>query len=495
MMRLSRNQPAARYRWAWLPLLLAAGCHANSSSHAIDVPTVERPDAALAPAVDAAPVAEVDTSPAPPPAPPPPSDGRVSIDLVTLTWPEDTVSLEFRKTDHISLWPSKKAPMSAKIESGTRVAFTRVVAGEDGKRGCQTWAEIVPSGWICTKSIKPSSEAPGGTVYPVISPGDITPVTYYRLADDGVPAYKTEEDIRTGTAAGQYGTNTKFRPGKRINVDGVNYVKTHVGYVEASVITPMSPSNYVGMDLRTSPPPAWPFAFVLPDSRGANAVVRDDANRKAKSVGKRARRTLVPIGVERDGYVEVAPGEWLDRTQLRVITKQARPPSVAAGAQWIDIDLDEQTLVAYEGDTPIYATLVSTAKRIKNTPPATYLLRSKAASTRMAAELGEANQYDIGEVPWAMRFMKGLFLHAAFWHDNFGNRQSAGCVNLSPRDARFMYEWTKPVMPAGYSELEIPLTDALVIRVRDSKALNPPVYDYNVEKKSRYTADDFRDKK
>ena len=112
----------------------------------------------------------------------------------------------------------------------------------------------------------------------------------------------------------------------------------------------------------------------------------------------------------------------------------------------------------------------------------------------MAAELGEANQYDIGEVPWAMRFMKGLFLHAAFWHDNFGNRQSAGCVNMSPRDARFMYEWTAPAMPDGYSELEIPLSDALVIRVRDKKALNPPLYDYTVERKSNYSADDFRAK-
>ena len=41
-------------------------------------------------------------------------------------------------------------------------------------------------------------------------------------------------------------------------------------------------------------------------------------------------------------------------------------------------------------------------------------------------------------------------LHAAYWHDQFGEPMSGGCVNLSVADARWLFEWTAPAVPAGW---------------------------------------------
>ena len=166
--------------------------------------------------------------------------------------------------------------------------------------------------------------------------------------------------------------------------------------------------------------------------------------------------------------------------------RPAPPPTgLAPDAAWIDVDLDEQTLVAYVGATPIYATLVSTGRRDGTTPVGVYRIRAKAATTRMTAEAGERSRYDVGAVPWALRFRSGLYVHAAYWHDGFGDRRSHGCINLAPRDARKLYDWTAPMVPAGWSELEIAAADGTVLRVRDRAHPDPAWFDYLAEGKPR----------
>ncbi len=49
-----------------------------------------------------------------------------------------------------------------------------------------------------------------------------------------------------------------------------------------------------------------------------------------------------------------------------------------------------------------------------------------------------------------MYYEAGYALHSAFWHDLFGRTKSHGCVNLSPRDARWMFGWTEPALPDGW---------------------------------------------
>jgi L,D-transpeptidase catalytic domain len=123
---------------------------------------------------------------------------------------------------------------------------------------------------------------------------------------------------------------------------------------------------------------------------------------------------------------------------------------VGAGARWPDVDLDEQVLVAYEGETPVYATLVTTGGRGHETPEGVFRIWIKFAETDMTGRMGD-DAYLVSLVPWTMFFQDDFALHTAYWHDRFGEPASHGCVNLAPQDARALYQWSEPQVPTGWA--------------------------------------------
>jgi hypothetical protein len=62
----------------------------------------------------------------------------------------------------------------------------------------------------------------------------------------------------------------------------------------------------------------------------------------------------------------------------------------------------------------------------------------------------QRKSYYLAEVPFAQFFHMPFALHAAYWHDDFGEPKSGGCVNLSPEDARWLFDWTDPPLPDGW---------------------------------------------
>jgi hypothetical protein len=136
--------------------------------------------------------------------------------------------------------------------------------------------------------------------------------------------------------------------------------------------------------------------------------------------------------------------------------------------QWIDVDVGEQVLVAYRGKKPVYATIVSSG-RGSPTPLGDYPIWAKVASMDMANQDYEEKPYMVQGVPWVLLFQGHNALHGAYWHDRFGNRKSHGCVNLAPLDARFVFEWTGPMLPAGWTGyLPSDLHRSPVVHVRDT---------------------------
>ena len=59
--------------------------------------------------------------------------------------------------------------------------------------------------------------------------------------------------------------------------------------------------------------------------------------------------------------------------------------------------------------------------------------------------------YSVADVPWSMYYEHTLALHGTYWHDAFGTVRSHGCVNLAPRDARILYDWSEPEVPPGWN--------------------------------------------
>jgi LysM repeat protein len=105
-------------------------------------------------------------------------------------------------------------------------------------------------------------------------------------------------------------------------------------------------------------------------------------------------------------------------------------------ARWIDVDLSNQRLTAYEGDTAVRTTLVSTGLPGTPTPEGQYRIWIKLRYDDMAGA-----DYYIEDVPYVMYFHEGYGLHGVTWHGNFGHPMSHGCVNLPTPEAEWLFNW------------------------------------------------------
>lgn len=117
--------------------------------------------------------------------------------------------------------------------------------------------------------------------------------------------------------------------------------------------------------------------------------------------------------------------------------------------KWIEISLDQQQLKAWEGDKIVMEFPISSGKWAP-TPKGTFNIWYKTRSQVMSGgskDLG--TYYYLPGVPNNMFFHQGYAIHGAYWHNNFGNPMSHGCVNSPLASAAQIFEWAGPVVPAG----------------------------------------------
>ncbi len=118
----------------------------------------------------------------------------------------------------------------------------------------------------------------------------------------------------------------------------------------------------------------------------------------------------------------------------------SRPPGVAEGERWIHVNLSSQTLVAFEGDAPVFQTLVSSGLPQWPTVTGQYRTYIKYESQTMNGYLLGYDYY-LPDVPYVMYFFEDYAIHGTYWHSNFGTPMSHGCVNVSTPDAQWLFEW------------------------------------------------------
>jgi lipoprotein-anchoring transpeptidase ErfK/SrfK len=111
-------------------------------------------------------------------------------------------------------------------------------------------------------------------------------------------------------------------------------------------------------------------------------------------------------------------------------------PEKGNGKRWIDVNLSEQRVYAYEGDIVVNSFIVSTGTSRTPTVTGKYKIWIKLKSTTMSGP-----GYYLTNVPYTMYFYKGYGLHGTYWHNNFGTPMSHGCVNLAIPDAQWLYNW------------------------------------------------------
>jgi len=176
---------------------------------------------------------------------------------------------------------------------------------------------------------------------------------------------------------------------------------------------------------------------------------------------------------ETGGLRKTRDGSFAPELSLRILPPRDSLPSFATGdRKWIDISIRQQTLVAYVGTRPVYATLVSTGRGGMGTISAassvlstadereleaesatvrgTFMIYQKEVSSTMDGDEDRSDSFNLRDVPFVQYFHKGFALHGTYWHDDFGKARSHGCVNLSPRDAAWLFEWTDPSVPKDW---------------------------------------------
>jgi lipoprotein-anchoring transpeptidase ErfK/SrfK len=132
-------------------------------------------------------------------------------------------------------------------------------------------------------------------------------------------------------------------------------------------------------------------------------------------------------------------------------------PNVPPEKKRIEVSINRQTLIAYEGDNVIFQTRVSTGMQSINkaqfkiptdTPMGTFHIESKMPSKHMGYGnlTNDLEAYELPGVPWVSFFepITGVGFHGTYWHNNFGMTMSHGCVNMRTVEARWIFRWTTP---------------------------------------------------
>jgi hypothetical protein len=133
-------------------------------------------------------------------------------------------------------------------------------------------------------------------------------------------------------------------------------------------------------------------------------------------------------------------------------------PNTPPHAKRIEVRTADQAIIAFEYDRPVFMAKTATGAKFSNgdfsTPPGRYITAHKRPSRHMAAGNLAANGYDLPGVPWISYITEsGISFHGTYWHNNFGRPRSHGCINLSPKAARWVYLWTLPAVPSSEQEI------------------------------------------
>ena len=174
---------------------------------------------------------------------------------------------------------------------------------------------------------------------------------------------------------------------------------------------------------------------------------------------------------------------WADGAGLKVLTEQdVTPisPDIDPAEKKIVADLTYQTLSCFEGSDEVYFCRISSGAKYdpltgavseeRATPVGDLNTHWKILSLNMSGG-GSAAGYSTPAVPWDTVISgEGIAIHGAFWHNDFGERRSHGCINVKPEDAKWIFRWTTPYISLAQSEQRMTWPDhGTVVTVKELK--------------------------
>ncbi|MFW5738768.1 MAG: L,D-transpeptidase [Myxococcota bacterium] len=267
------------------------------------------------------------------------------------------------------------------------------------------------------------------------------------------------------------------------DADGRSWIVTGDGVlIPKDRVAPYRRSQFEGMHLGSDL--SLPVGFIRGDS--APQFIRRDGVLVARGAkwSRHAGFGLTGGRAEQHGtvYLETHEGVWVEQQRVTRVAAAPETPwgeRVAGGGTdiqrwshtdrvpppgprrtWIEVSVHEGWLIAYEGTRPVFATLVATGRGEPvapggrslqtSTPPGIFALQGKYWTSTMAV-----NSTAHFDVPFVMPYFGAYALHASYWHDQWGEKVSLGCVNLAPIDARWVFLWAEPAIPEGWHGMRV----------------------------------------
>jgi len=168
-------------------------------------------------------------------------------------------------------------------------------------------------------------------------------------------------------------------------------------------------------------------------------------------------------------------GTFHDHTIASLPVKQTKLAQVLGSSDLpkrIEVNLSNQTLYAYEGNTKVFEFLISSGKWYP-TPTGTFRIWGKYRYTKMSGGSKAAHTYYyLPNVPFVMYFgndkiaaSRGFGLHGTYWHSNFGHPMSHGCINMKTEEAEQLFYWTGPNLgdkKSGKADADNPGTEITI---------------------------------
>lgn len=171
---------------------------------------------------------------------------------------------------------------------------------------------------------------------------------------------------------------------------------------------------------------------------------------------------------------------WGQAEAFRPITaEEISPINPDATDKRIVVEVREQTLSCLEGDKEVHFAKISSGalydawgNRVDawETPLGESPIWRKAVSLPLSGGSASAG-WSLPAVGWVSLFVgTGVAIHSTFWHNNYGEPSSRGCVNASPEDAKWVFRWSLPQVPYDPGDVTVEMPGGTKVLVQERTA-------------------------
>ncbi len=368
----------------------------------------------------------------------------------------------------------KKAPVIGYLHAGDTVA--RSEKSEENDQCTEGWYAILPRGYVCTekatttdmqhptlRSMALGANLEGALPYMYARTTKVT-ARFEKKSQEGVELTGRLAKNTVMAIVGSWTAPDESKEPQRLGL------KMDGGFVRADDLEAALGTDFQGLEIEKEDD--LPVAYVV--RRGVRKWKMDGAAAiKEEEIPYHTRLTLTGRFRTVQGlrFWATSNDEWVRHKDVTVIRRRHEFPEFATGEQkWIDISIVTGTAVAYEGQKPVYATLVSVGRDRRGDPKTTASTEQgtfrvvRKQITQRAADSPDAPLHD---APWALQLDSGDWIHASPAHDRFGIEHTDGNIEVSPKDGRYLFNWSTPSVPEGWHGVVVdPAEETTIVQIR-----------------------------